>query len=167
MSRNIKRGRQSWFRQKLTRMLSLHIIKYTFTYIKRNIKNSEQTKLYPALSEIIHNLNWQTFFCAITSCQKRVCPIDIYVLLIDLQVLHTAILINAGKFCDSLTTFVFFLLFLSLKGRYPNWISGISFVYINTKFALKWVPVTTAWRVLRMRMEERPPVMEGSCECIE
>jgi hypothetical protein len=22
----------------------------------------------------------------------------------------------------------------------------------------KWVPVTTAWRVLRLRMEERPPV---------
>jgi hypothetical protein len=31
----------------------------------------------------------------------------------------------------------------------------------------KWVPVTTAWRVLRLRMEERPPVMEGSCEYFE
>jgi hypothetical protein len=31
----------------------------------------------------------------------------------------------------------------------------------------KWVPVTTAWRVLRLRMEERPPDMEGSCEYIE
>jgi hypothetical protein len=31
----------------------------------------------------------------------------------------------------------------------------------------KWVPVTTAWRVLRLRMEERPVDMEGSCECIE
>jgi hypothetical protein len=29
------------------------------------------------------------------------------------------------------------------------------------------VPVTTAWRVLGLRMEERPPVMEGSCEYIE
>jgi hypothetical protein len=29
------------------------------------------------------------------------------------------------------------------------------------------VPVTTAWRVLRLRMEERPPDMEGSCEYIE
>jgi hypothetical protein len=28
----------------------------------------------------------------------------------------------------------------------------------------KWVPVTTAWRVLGLRMEERPPNMEGSCE---
>jgi hypothetical protein len=31
----------------------------------------------------------------------------------------------------------------------------------------KWVPVTTAWRVLGLRMEERPPDMEGSCECTE
>jgi len=27
--------------------------------------------------------------------------------------------------------------------------------------------VTTAWRVLRLRMEERPPHTEGSCEYIE
>jgi hypothetical protein len=32
---------------------------------------------------------------------------------------------------------------------------------------VKWVPVTTAWRVLGLRMEERPPGMEGSCEYIE
>jgi hypothetical protein len=31
----------------------------------------------------------------------------------------------------------------------------------------KWVPVTTAWCVLRLRMEERPPVMEGSCKYFE
>jgi hypothetical protein len=31
----------------------------------------------------------------------------------------------------------------------------------------KWVPVTTAWRVLRLQMGERPPDMEGSCEYIE
>jgi hypothetical protein len=29
------------------------------------------------------------------------------------------------------------------------------------------VPVPTAWRVLRLRMEERPPAMEVSCEYIE
>ena len=23
---------------------------------------------------------------------------------------------------------------------------------------VRWVPVTTAWRVLRLRMEERPPI---------
>jgi len=27
--------------------------------------------------------------------------------------------------------------------------------------------VTTAWRVLRLRMERRPPDTDGSCECIE
>jgi hypothetical protein len=32
---------------------------------------------------------------------------------------------------------------------------------------VKWVPVTAAWPVLRLRMEERPPVMQGSCEYIE
>jgi hypothetical protein len=32
---------------------------------------------------------------------------------------------------------------------------------------VKWVPVNTAWRVLGLRMEERPPVMEGRCEYIE
>jgi hypothetical protein len=32
---------------------------------------------------------------------------------------------------------------------------------------IKWVPVTMAWHVLRLRMEEWPPVMEGSCEYIE
>jgi hypothetical protein len=31
----------------------------------------------------------------------------------------------------------------------------------------KWVPVTMVWRVLRLRMEERPPNMEGSCEYVE
>jgi hypothetical protein len=31
---------------------------------------------------------------------------------------------------------------------------------------VKWVHVTTSWRVLRLRMEQRPPVMEGSCEFI-
>jgi hypothetical protein len=28
-------------------------------------------------------------------------------------------------------------------------------------------PVTTAWHILRLRMEERPPAMEGSCKYIE
>jgi len=31
----------------------------------------------------------------------------------------------------------------------------------------KWVPVTTEGRVLRLRMEERPPNTECSCKCIE
>jgi hypothetical protein len=29
------------------------------------------------------------------------------------------------------------------------------------------IPVPTAWRVLGLRMEERPPAMEVSCEYIE
>jgi hypothetical protein len=37
----------------------------------------------------------------------------------------------------------------------------------SVKTRVKWVPVTTAWGVLRLRMEERPPVMEGSCEYME
>jgi hypothetical protein len=35
------------------------------------------------------------------------------------------------------------------------------------KNIFKWVPVNTAWRVLGLLTEERPPVMEGSCEYIE
>jgi hypothetical protein len=43
-------------------------------------------------------------------------------------------------------------------------------VYLSSSYSVchvKWVPVTTAWRVLGLRMEERPPGMEGSCEYIE
>jgi hypothetical protein len=32
---------------------------------------------------------------------------------------------------------------------------------------LRGIPVATAWRVLGLRMEERPPDMEVSCEYIE
>jgi hypothetical protein len=31
----------------------------------------------------------------------------------------------------------------------------------------KCVPLTTAWHILGLRMEERPPDMEGSCEYTE
>jgi len=34
-------------------------------------------------------------------------------------------------------------------------------------FCDKWVPITTAWCFLSLRTEERPPYIEGSCECIE
>jgi hypothetical protein len=34
-------------------------------------------------------------------------------------------------------------------------------------FHVGWVPVPTAWRVLGLRVEERPPAMEGSWEYIE
>jgi hypothetical protein len=31
----------------------------------------------------------------------------------------------------------------------------------------KWVPVTMAWHVLRLRLEEWPPDVDGGCEYIE
>jgi hypothetical protein len=34
-------------------------------------------------------------------------------------------------------------------------------------FHVRWVPVTTAWRVLRLWMKESPPAMKSSCEYIE
>jgi uncharacterized cysteine cluster protein YcgN (CxxCxxCC family) len=38
---------------------------------------------------------------------------------------------------------------------------------VTKKDHVRWVPVTTAWRVLGLRMEEQPPAVEGSCEYIE
>jgi hypothetical protein len=32
---------------------------------------------------------------------------------------------------------------------------------------VRWVPVTTAWHILRLQIEEWPPDMEGSCKYIE
>jgi hypothetical protein len=37
----------------------------------------------------------------------------------------------------------------------------------TTNTMLGGILVTTAWRVLKVRMEERPPAMEGRCEYIE
>jgi hypothetical protein len=49
----------------------------------------------------------------------------------------------------------------------PEWCKGAlvieSYIYVYSMHD-KSVPVTTAWRVLGLRMEERPPDMEGSCE---
>jgi hypothetical protein len=47
-----------------------------------------------------------------------------------------------------------------------TWISSQNLFFL-TNMCVKWVPVTTAWHVLGLGMEERPPVMEGSCEYIE
>jgi hypothetical protein len=38
---------------------------------------------------------------------------------------------------------------------------------MNMQFLLVFTLVTSAWRVLRLRMEGRPPDTEGSCEYIE
>ena len=41
-------------------------------------------------------------------------------------------------------------------------LTDINMLFISDVFYLfhrdKWVPVATAWRVLRLRMEERPPI---------
>jgi hypothetical protein len=39
--------------------------------------------------------------------------------------------------------------------------------FFSYKIHVRWVPVTTAWRVLGLRMEERPPAIEVSCDYIE
>jgi hypothetical protein len=41
------------------------------------------------------------------------------------------------------------------------------FAFYSHLSHVRWVPVPTVWRVLRVRMEERPPVMEVSCEYTE
>ena len=41
---------------------------------------------------------------------------------------------------------------LNLHGR------TVLFLYIGIFNHVRWVPVTAAWRVLRLRMEERPPM---------
>jgi hypothetical protein len=46
-------------------------------------------------------------------------------------------------------------------------IGGTSVGRIIQDTKLGGVPVPTAWRVLGLRMEERPPDMEVSCEYIE
>jgi hypothetical protein len=50
------------------------------------------------------------------------------------------------------------------KHFYPK---AILMLTISVKTTLGGSLVTTAWHVLRLRMEERPPDMEGSCEYIE
>ena len=58
-------------------------------------------------------------------------------------------------FATSISLMTSILFFSKIKAMWPS------------EYHDKWVPVTTAWRVLRLRMEERPPDMEGSCEYIE
>jgi hypothetical protein len=55
--------------------------------------------------------------------------------------------------------------FVHNPSRYLS-IYGLFFVVVSFRH-VKWVPVPIAWRVLGLRMEERPPAMEGSCEYIE
>jgi hypothetical protein len=39
--------------------------------------------------------------------------------------------------------------------------------FVCSKIRVKWIPVTTALRILRLRVKGGPPAMEGSCEYIE
>jgi hypothetical protein len=36
----------------------------------------------------------------------------------------------------------------------------------SKRFRDKWVPVATAWRVLSLRMEERPPIWKGAANIL-
>jgi hypothetical protein len=68
-----------------------------------------------------------------------------------------------------------------LETRYEDLIRGLKCSNYDLRYVIhkcnktqkrknslpKCVPVTTAWRVLRLQMDERPPDMEGSCEYIE
>jgi hypothetical protein len=47
--------------------------------------------------------------------------------------------------------------FKNLMGMLSSAAKGFAEIEIGSR--VKWVPVTTAWRVLRLRREEQPPVM--------
>jgi hypothetical protein len=77
--------------------------------------------------------------------------------------LTMSILITASEFC----VFLFFKTERKCKGKYPSQWRNTNKDNNMVLYHDKWVPVTMAWRVLGLQMEERPPVMEGSCEYIE
>jgi hypothetical protein len=54
-------------------------------------------------------------------------------------------------------------------GLYENFLKFIlkNIFCVHDEYRDKWVPVTTARRVLKLRMEERPPDMKGNCDDIE
>jgi hypothetical protein len=56
----------------------------------------------------------------------------------------------------------------NISSKYaPAWCNNEIIFIRGTAAHNEWVPVTKAWRVLRLRMEERPPDIEGSCEYIQ
>jgi hypothetical protein len=52
-------------------------------------------------------------------------------------------------------------------GRNKRKLLTVVFRMSRDKATMLGGSVTTAWCVLRLRMEERPPAIEGSCEYIE
>ena len=50
------------------------------------------------------------------------------------------------------------LLCYMLRPSHPAWFDHSNYIRWGGISRDKWVPVTTAWRVLRLRMEERPPI---------
>jgi hypothetical protein len=54
----------------------------------------------------------------------------------------------------------------SVKMHVNNHVNMLNITILHLAM-LGGIPVPTAWRVLGLRMEERPPDMEVSCEYIE
>jgi hypothetical protein len=57
-------------------------------------------------------------------------------------------------------------------GHSPSWEANMSSDSLDIpphfmEHVISWSPVTTAWRVLKLRMEERPEDTESNCEYIE
>jgi hypothetical protein len=66
------------------------------------------------------------------------------------------------------------IVFLTMRRWYSQYVSGHYppscfnlFKAVFRTVHVRWDPCPTAWRVLGLRMEERPPDMEVSCEYIE
>jgi hypothetical protein len=83
-------------------------------------------------------------------------------------------------FLTSVTVLFITYLFTSRSRILPEKLTGLQLVKkflafsVTRKFVTafasahyKWISVTMAWRVLRLRMEERPPIWRGSCEYFE
>jgi len=51
---------------------------------------------------------------------------------------------------------VLLLCIAEIAGNF-SWLFTMKYI-IDTVYRGKWVPVTTAWHILMLRMEERPPI---------